>query len=106
MRRWARARLLGWVAASIAALATLSFGADRALAAGGAFVVDDAEVGAVGSCKVELWAAFADNTDFIGVVSPACVANLGRPVELNAAPVRFRSDGEWGSSWSPRERST
>jgi hypothetical protein len=71
--------------------------AGGASAAGGAFVVDDADVGAVGSCKVESWAAFAGNTDFIGVVSPACVANLGRPVELNAAFARVRSDGEWGS---------
>jgi hypothetical protein len=71
---------------------------DRSLAAGGAFQVDDAEVGAVGSCKVESWASFASNTDFIGVVSPACVADLGRPVELNAAFARFRSDKEWGSA--------
>jgi hypothetical protein len=97
MRRWARARLLGWAAAGIAALATLSFGADRAWAAGGAFQVDDVEVGEVGACKVESWASFAGNTDFIGVVSPACVANLGRPVELNASFARFRSGGDWGS---------
>src|SRR5678816_972747 len=42
-------------------------------AAGGAFAVDDSEVGKPGECKVESWVAFADNKDFIGTTSPACV---------------------------------
>jgi hypothetical protein len=67
-------------------------------AAGGAFAVDDAEIGAPGSCKVESWASFASNHDFIGVVQPACVANIGRPVELGVQVVRSRADGEWGTS--------
>jgi hypothetical protein len=97
MRHRAQTRVWGAVGA-VAALAFLSLSADHARAAGGAFQVDDAEVGEVGACKVESWASFAGNTDFIGVVSPACVANLGRPVELNAALARFRSGGEWGSA--------
>ncbi|HEX2215260.1 MAG TPA: hypothetical protein VHG27_00980, partial [Xanthobacteraceae bacterium] len=68
-----------------------------ARAAGGAYVVDDVEVGAVGSCKVESWTSFASNSDFIGVVQPACVVSLGRPVELSAAVARFRDASEWGS---------
>ncbi len=70
----------------------------RVEAAGGAFAVDDAEIGAPGSCKVESWVSFASNNDFLGVVSPACVVNIGRPVELGASYVRRNDSGEWGSS--------
>ncbi len=31
------------------------------------------------------------------MVQPACVANIGRPVELSAAFVRLREGGEWGT---------
>ena len=67
-------------------------------AAGGAFAVDDAEIGKPGDCKVESWLSFADNRDFIGVTAPACVANLGRPVELGLQVQRSRSGEEWGTS--------
>jgi hypothetical protein len=67
----------------------------RAEAAGGAFVVDDSEVGKPGECKVESWTSFASNHDFIGVVSPACVLQIFRPVELGAQFQRARSDGVW-----------
>jgi hypothetical protein len=71
----------------------------QAQAAGGAFAVDDSEVGKPGECKVESWVSFADNhrNDFIGAVAPACVANLGRPVELGVQVQRTRGDGEWGT---------
>jgi hypothetical protein len=69
-----------------------------AQAAGGAFAVDDSEVGKPGECKVESWVSFASNRDFAGVTSPACVANIVRPVELGAQFQRSRSDGEWGTS--------
>jgi hypothetical protein len=61
--------------------------------------VDDSEVGAPGECKVESWASFADNDshDFVGAVAPACVANLGRPVELGVQMQRSRADGDWGT---------
>jgi hypothetical protein len=95
MWRGARARVVGW--AATVALGALSIATGRAIAAGGAFQVDDAEVGAVGSCKVESSGSFADNTDRIGIVSPACVVDLGRPVELTASFARFRSDGGWGA---------
>jgi hypothetical protein len=72
-------------------------GSGQALAAGGAFAVDDSEIGAPGECKVEGWTAFASNRDFIGVVAPACVVNIVRPVEVGAQLVRFRSGGEWGT---------
>src|SRR3954447_711773 len=66
--------------------------------AGGAFAVDDAEVGKPGECKVESWVSFADNNDFAAVTSPACVANLGRPVELGVQLQRTRGGGEWGTA--------
>jgi len=67
------------------------------LASGGAFAVDDVGIDSVGSCKVESWASFADNRDFIGAVAPGCVVSLGRPVELGMTFARFHSGGEWGS---------
>jgi hypothetical protein len=72
---------------------------ERADAAGGAFLVDDAEVGKVGSCKVESWVSSADNRDFISAVAPACTVDITRPVELQPGFVRFRSDGEWGTDF-------
>jgi hypothetical protein len=92
----ARAYGVGIPHALLSALLFLAYPAE--LQAAGAFAVDDAEVGDPGTCKVESWASWADNAgrDFIGVVSPACVANIGRPVELGVAYVRDRIDGEWG----------
>ena len=82
--------------AAVMAFAVLA-SPQRAHAASGAFFVDDVEVGAVGSCKVESWVSFASNRDFIGVTSPACVANLGRPVELTTQFFRFKADESWGT---------
>ncbi len=72
----------------------------RAQAAGGAFAVDDAEVGVPGSCKVESWASFASNSDLVAVTSPACVANIWRPVEIGGQFQRFRSGDEWGTTFT------
>lgn len=60
---------------------------------GGPYYVDDAEIGKVGSCEIESWASSADNGDHIYVHSPACVVNLGAPVELGTNLVNMRSDG-------------
>jgi hypothetical protein len=64
---------------------------------GGAYYVDDAEIGKVGSCEIESWSSFAANGDRISVFSPACVFNLSRPVELGTNLVNLRSDGEGDS---------
>ena len=40
---------------------------------GGAYYVDDAEIGKPGSCEFESWSSFAANGDRIAVFSPACV---------------------------------
>jgi len=69
-----------------------------ALAAGGAFVVDDTGIGNPGDCKVESWMSFASNHDFIAATSPACVVKLGIPFELGGQLQRSRDDGAWGTS--------
>ena len=61
---------------------------------GGAYYVDDAEIGKPGSCEIESWSSFAANGDRIAVFSPACVLNLGRPVELGTNIVNLRSDAQ------------
>ena len=66
-------------------------------AAGGAYAVDDAAIGAVGDCQIETWASFADNGNRIIVSQPACVANLGIPVEITVSPQAVRTDGEWAA---------
>lgn len=65
---------------------------------GGAYFVDDAEIGSVGSCEIEHWASFAANSDHVLVSNPACVFNLGRPIEFGMTYLRTRSDGDPGST--------
>ena len=77
----------------------LSFEADAAKL-GGAYYVDDAEIGKVGSCEYESWASFAQNGDRIFVFSPACVVSVGVPVELGTNLVGTRSSGSWDSTIS------
>ncbi len=67
---------------------------------GGPYYVDDAEIGKVGSCEIESWASFAANKDHIYVFSPACVLNLGAPVELGTNLVNLRSEGVGDSTAS------
>ena len=73
---------------------------------GGAYFVDDAEIGSVGSCEVEHWASFAANSDHVLVSNPACVFNLGRPVELGMTYLRTRSDGQSGSTLGTSAKTT
>src|SRR6266508_453828 len=46
---------------------------------GGAYYVDDAEIGKAGSCEIESWSSFAASGHRIAVFSPACVVNPSRP---------------------------
>ena len=89
-------------ASAYAALWFFALSGTEAFAArlGGAYYVDDAEIGKVGSCETESWGSFASNTDRILVFSPACVFNLGRPVELGTNLVNMRSDGDPSSTVS------
>ena len=61
---------------------------------GGAYYVDDAEIGKPGSCEFESWSSFAANGDRIAVFSPACVVNFGAPIELGTNIVNLRADGQ------------
>ena len=84
------------------ACAVLSFASSRVQAAGSAYAVDTAEVGEPGNCKVESWLSWADNRDFIASLTPACVVNVGHPIDLSAQVSRSRADGEWTTSVSPK----
>jgi hypothetical protein len=76
----------------------------KANAAGGAFIVDDAEIGKPGDCKVESWVALASNHDLQAITQPACVVNLGKPVELGGAVARTRSSDIWQTSAGPKAK--
>jgi hypothetical protein len=93
---YARRSVATWQA-SIAALLVAAAPSGSAQAAGGAYAVDDAEVGAPGACKVETWGSFADNSDRIGVLAPACVVNIFKPVELGVQIARSRADHVWAT---------
>jgi hypothetical protein len=96
-----------WRAPAYCAMTLLALASSTmAHAAGGAFAVDDSEIGKPGECKVESWISFADNDDFTAVTSPACVANLGRPVELGVQLQRSRSGGEWGTALTLKAKTT
>jgi hypothetical protein len=97
-----RLRAGGLRALAAVALIAAALAPRPALAAGGAFAVDDSGVDDAGACKVESFAAFAGNSDFIGSVAPACVVNFGRNVELGAQVQRFRSGGAWGTTFTAK----
>ena len=86
----ARAGALGL---AVLALALPPLAGARAGKLGGPYFIEDAEIGPVGSCETEQWAASAHNGDHIYVASPACVVGLGAPVEIGASLFNFRSDG-------------
>jgi hypothetical protein len=96
----------GVVVSSLLVVGLAFASAGRVEAAGGAYVVEDVDVGAPGSCKVESWVSFASNTDFVGVSNPACVANIGRPVELGVAVARVREEGEWSTAATLKAKTT
>ena len=78
--------------------AGIAIAASEARAANGAYVVDDADAAGAGQCRVESWASFAANSDFIGAVAPACGIPFFKPAEIGALFLRTRQDGEWGTS--------
>ena len=82
--------------------ASLALAPLQAQAAGSAYASDAADVGEPGNCKVETWASFASNQDFLGVTNPSCVVDLGRPVEFSSQILRSRSDGEWNTFVAPK----
>ena len=78
--------------------ALLVWGPRHAEAAGGAFVVDDVEIGNPGDCKVESWVSSATNHDLVAVTSPACVVKLGIPLEIGGQLQRSRAEDVWSTN--------
>jgi hypothetical protein len=95
---------IGIIVTTFAIAAAAIVTSSHARAAGGAYVVDTSEVSAEGSCKVETWLSWASNHDFIGVANPACVVNVGRPVEFSGGFYRSRFDEEWASGMAPKAK--
>lgn len=91
---------------AVAAVATLAamLTADFAWAANGAYAVDAADISEPGACKLESWISTATNTDFSMVANPSCVVDVGRPVEFSVLNNRFRSDGEWNTTFQPKAK--
>lgn len=67
------------------------------LHAAGPYAIGSSEVDPPGSCFVDSWASFAQNGDFVGITSPACVFDFGHPVELGLEYKRAESGGDWAS---------
>lgn len=82
-----------------AAAATAS---SRALAAGSAYQVDTGVISSPGSCKIDSWVSSAGHDGFFAAMTPTCVVDAGRPVELSAQFSRFRSDDEWATAILPK----
>jgi hypothetical protein len=76
----------------------------KANAAGGAFAVDDSEIGNPGSCEVDSWVSAAGNHNFAAVTNPFCVVKLGIPVEFDGQIQRTRNEGVWSTSVTPNAK--
>jgi hypothetical protein len=53
---------------------------------------------------VETWTSFADNHDFAGSATPACVVDFIAPVELGAQFQSLRWEGGWTTSLAPKAK--
>lgn len=95
-------KLTGKIARTLVAVAAVAASTVTANAAGSAYAVDTAEVSEPGKCKVESWISSAANRDFIGAVSPACVADFGKAIEISSQFNRARQSDEWSSSATPK----
>jgi hypothetical protein len=70
----------------------------KANTAGGAFAVDDVEIGKPGDCEFDSWVSTASNHNLIATANPKCVFKPGIPVEFDGLIQRTRNDGVWGTS--------
>lgn len=96
-----RASVTGVWVRTAALAAALALSSPHVYAAGGAFAVDDPDIGAPWSCKVESWTSFSDK-QFIGISAPACVVDVGRPIEVTTQFQRMRTDGDWDTGLTLR----
>ena len=97
---WTLLRSIGALAAIVVATAAPS----RTDAAGNAYAVDDADIGKAGSCQNEAWVSFATSRDFVGIESPACVVQLGIPVEFTALYQRTGTAGDWATAFGAQAK--
>ncbi|MFN4090457.1 MAG: hypothetical protein ACK4QW_15635 [Alphaproteobacteria bacterium] len=74
---------------------------DTAAAAGGPYVVDDAEIADPGECQIDAWASFGRSGDRILVAAPSCTFQAIPWVEFGLAVERARGDGEWATVVAP-----
>ena len=77
----------------------------QALAANGATAVDDTDIDPVGTLQGRLLGIVRRRTATAsGVVSPGCVFNFGRPVDITFGFARVRADGDWGTGATVKVR--
>ncbi len=94
---------VAWTIAFAALVAAVAC-STAARAAGTAYVVDTAEVGEVGNCKVEAWTSWARNRDGLVTSAPACVVNAVPRLEFSAEISRTRTDDEWATVLAPKAK--
>lgn len=68
-----------------------------AWAAGGAYAVDDSEIGEAGTCAVDTWASVSDDGNRVLVAAPACVFEFLPMVEWELQAQHHRQSGESGN---------
>ena len=86
---------------SLAAVALAGM-SHEARSAGAAYQVDTAEVSEPGSCKVEAWGSAASNHDAFAAITPACVMDIYRPVEVSSQFNRSVASDVWASGATPK----
>src|SRR5262245_54059647 len=89
-------------AGAVAVMIAVTVMPRHADAAGSAYVVDTAEVGEPGGCKLESWVSWASNRDIFAATSPACVVDVFRPVDVSVQFDRSRQDGAWSTNVTPK----
>lgn len=70
-------------------------------AAGGPYAIDDAGVLDAGTCQVDAFASFGDESRQTYVVAPACVFEFAPWLEAGVAVERARDGGAWGTAIEP-----
>jgi hypothetical protein len=83
------------------AMTLAPFTLPAAHASGGPYAVDDAGIATPGMRKLESWISFADNGDFISVVSPGITFEALPRIEFELTFERDSRDGDWGTTVAP-----
>lgn len=70
-------------------------------AAGGPYAVDDAAVLDAGTCQVDAFASFGDESREAYVLAPSCVSGFAPWLEAGVAVERAHEGGAWGTVVEP-----